>query len=51
MGAICFAAGTPSATGCAGATSSAFYNLALPATAPAASYGTTVIMLTISSGP
>lgn len=50
LGAVCFASGTASGTGCTGATPTDFYNLGVKATSP----GTTtavVINMAVNSGP
>jgi hypothetical protein len=51
MGAVCLASGSATATGCAGTAPGAFYDLGVPADAASGSYATTVLTLTISSGP
>jgi hypothetical protein len=50
LGAICFASGTPSAVGCAGATPDAYYNLGIKGTTAAGSTAVT-INLAVNSGP
>jgi hypothetical protein len=49
-GAICFASGTATATGCSGATPSAFYNLGVKGNSAAGSTGATINMA-VNSGP
>jgi hypothetical protein len=51
MGAICFGSGSATAQGCTGTVADDFYNLGIKANTSANSYGTTVIVLTVSSGP
>jgi hypothetical protein len=51
MGAICLGSGSATALGCIGTVADDFYNLGIPANTSANSYGTTVIILTVSSGP
>jgi hypothetical protein len=51
MGAICFASGTATASGCASTTADDFYNVGIPANTASSTYGTTLINLTVSSGP
>jgi hypothetical protein len=50
-GAVCFATGSPTGTGCAGATPDDYFNLGIPSSTAAASDLSTVINLTASSGP
>ena len=50
LGAICFASGTATATGCTGATPSAFYNLGVKGNSPPGSSGATINMA-VNSGP
>ncbi|HMK96441.1 MAG TPA: hypothetical protein VK425_02780 [Acidimicrobiales bacterium] len=49
-GAICFATGAATATGCTGTTSSAFYNLGIKGNTAASTYSVT-INLAVNSGP
>jgi hypothetical protein len=51
MGAVCLASGSASAIGCSGTTPDADLDLGLPANARTGAYGTTVINVTVSSGP
>ncbi|HTX00494.1 MAG TPA: hypothetical protein VMD59_17070 [Acidimicrobiales bacterium] len=51
MGAICFASGTATSPGCGGTSGADFYDLAVPADAAAGALASTLITLTISSGP
>jgi hypothetical protein len=51
LGAVCFASGTATASSCAGTTPDDFYNVGIPANVSANTYATTVINLTVSSGP
>jgi len=51
LGAICFGSGPATAQGCTGTVADDFYNLGIRANTSANSYGTTVINLTVSSGP
>jgi hypothetical protein len=51
LGAICFGSGSATAQGCTGTAADDFYNLAIRANSSANTYGTTVINLTVSSGP
>jgi len=50
LGAICFASGTPTATGCSGATADAYYNLGIKGTTAAGSTSVTTNMA-VNSGP
>ncbi len=50
-GAVCFGSGTATATGCSGVTPADFYNMGVPSNAVQGTYGTTVVNLTITSGP
>ena len=51
MGAVCFGSGTATAIGCTGITPSDFYNLGVPSNASQGTFTTTVVNLTITSGP
>jgi hypothetical protein len=51
VGALCFASGTATATGCTGTTSTAFYNLGIKGNTTAGTYATTVINISASTGP
>jgi hypothetical protein len=51
MGAVCLASGGATAAGCAGTSPDADFDLALPANARAGTDATTVVDLTLSSGP
>ena len=50
-GGICFGSGTATAQGCTGSVADDFYDLGIKANTAAATYGTTVVNLTVSSGP
>ncbi|HTW99046.1 MAG TPA: hypothetical protein VMD59_09730 [Acidimicrobiales bacterium] len=51
MGAICFGSGAATAAGCTGTTADDYYNVGIPANTASSTYGTTLINLTVSSGP
>ncbi len=51
MGAVCFGSGTATATGCTGTVPDDFYNVGIPANVTANTYSTTVVNLTVTTGP
>ncbi len=51
LGAICFGTGTATATGCTGTSPDDFYNVGIPANVAANTYSSTVINLTVTTGP
>ncbi len=51
LGAVCFGAGSATATGCVGATSSSYFNMGIKGSTPATASATATINMVVSSGP